>query len=185
MIICVGGGLIICEVEWGSGGVTPSANRNSFRVAISFYILTQGRGASPATLGWGNATPTELLLEWNCYGFGDGANKSNQSPNLSSITIINHKPIGNLASIIIINPKPIGTPTSITSTNHKSITLPRIRHNYQPQTNHRPRIHHKHQPQTNLPTSHPSQASTHKPITNLASITIITPQTNRRIYIHP
>ena len=46
--------MIICEVEWGSGGVTPSANRNSYRVAISFYILTQGRGASPLNPGLGN-----------------------------------------------------------------------------------------------------------------------------------
>ena len=54
MIICVGGGLIICEVEWGCVGVTPSANRNSYGVAISFYILTQGRGASPLNPGLGN-----------------------------------------------------------------------------------------------------------------------------------
>ena len=75
-----------------------------------------------------------MLLVWNCYGFGDGANKSNQSPNLAtitiitpkpigtptSITIINHKSIGNLASITIITPKPIGNLASITSINPKT-----------------------------------------------------------------
>ncbi|MEE0620734.1 MAG: hypothetical protein UC300_07145, partial [Prevotella sp.] len=76
--------------------------------------------------------PTELLLEWTCYALGMMPIKSGQSPNPTSITII--------------NPKPIGNPTSITSINPKPIT--------------RPRIHHKHQPQTNHPPSHPSQAST-------------------------
>ena len=33
--------------------VTPAANRNSYRVAISFYVLTQGRGASPLNPGLG------------------------------------------------------------------------------------------------------------------------------------
>ena len=34
--------------------VTPSANRNTYSIAISFYILTQGRGASPRNPGLGN-----------------------------------------------------------------------------------------------------------------------------------
>ena len=33
--------------------VTPSANRNTYSIAISFYILTQGRGASPLNPGLG------------------------------------------------------------------------------------------------------------------------------------
>ena len=31
--------------------VTPSANRNSYRVAIPYYIYTQGRGAAPLNPG--------------------------------------------------------------------------------------------------------------------------------------
>ena len=34
-----------------SAAVTPSANRNSYRVAILFCINTQGRGASPLNPG--------------------------------------------------------------------------------------------------------------------------------------
>ena len=84
--------------------ITPSANRNSFRVAISFYILTQGSVLRPQPLGWENATPTELLLVWSCYALGMMPIKSCLSPD----------------------------PASITSINHKSITHPSIRHNYHP-----------------------------------------------------
>ena len=63
MIICFGGTPIICEVEWGCVGVTPSANRNSYRVGISFYIIVpRVEVLRPSTLGWEIATPTELLL---------------------------------------------------------------------------------------------------------------------------
>ena len=31
--------------------VTPSANRNSYRVATPYYIYTQGRGAAPLNPG--------------------------------------------------------------------------------------------------------------------------------------
>ena len=41
----------ICEMEWGSVVVTPTANRNTYSIAIFFYILTQGRGASPLNPG--------------------------------------------------------------------------------------------------------------------------------------
>ena len=34
--------------------VTPTANRNTYSIAIFFYILTQGRGASPLNPGLGN-----------------------------------------------------------------------------------------------------------------------------------
>ena len=40
--------------------VTPTAKRNSYRVAILVGVLTQGSVLHPATLGWGNATPSEL-----------------------------------------------------------------------------------------------------------------------------
>ena len=42
------------SLHFGRLMVTPSANRNSYRVAIFFYILTQGRGASPLNPGLGN-----------------------------------------------------------------------------------------------------------------------------------
>ena len=34
--------------------VTPSANRNTYSIAIPYYIYTQGRGASPLNPGLGN-----------------------------------------------------------------------------------------------------------------------------------
>ena len=40
--------------------VTPSANRNTYSVAIIVGYLTQGSVLSPATLGYVIATPTEL-----------------------------------------------------------------------------------------------------------------------------
>ena len=42
--------------------VTPTANRNSFRVALSFIIAPRVEALRTSTLGWGNATPSELLL---------------------------------------------------------------------------------------------------------------------------
>ena len=43
--------------------VTPSAKRNTYSVAMMVGGgWTQGSVLSPATLGWGNATPTALLL---------------------------------------------------------------------------------------------------------------------------
>ena len=91
----------------------------------------------PATLGYVIATPTELLLEWTCYALGMMPIQSGQSPNPTSITIINPKPIGNPTSITSIILRPIGNLASITSINHKPITRPHIHHKHQPQTNHR------------------------------------------------
>ena len=43
--------------------VTPSAKRNTYSVAMMVGgACTQGSVLTPATLGWGNATPTALLL---------------------------------------------------------------------------------------------------------------------------
>ena len=43
--------------------ITPSAKRNTYSVAMMVgWACTQGSVLSPATLGWGNATPSELLL---------------------------------------------------------------------------------------------------------------------------
>ena len=40
--------------------VTPTANRNSYRVAILVGQLPRVEALHASTLGWGNATPTEL-----------------------------------------------------------------------------------------------------------------------------
>ena len=41
----------------------PSAKRNTYSVAMMVgWACTQGSVLLPATLGWGNATPTALLL---------------------------------------------------------------------------------------------------------------------------
>ena len=41
----------------------PSAKRNTYSVATMVgMVWTQGSVLPPATLGWGNATPTALLL---------------------------------------------------------------------------------------------------------------------------
>ena len=178
--------------------ITPSANRNSYRVAISSYILTQGSVLRPQP--WAGKTQLLQSCCWNGAAMALGMapinqtnhptshpsqlSTSNQSPYPTSITIINHKPITNPTSIIIITPKSITDLASITIINHKSITLPHIRHNYQPQTYH--------------PTSHPSQASTTNQSPNPTSITSINPkpitqplirhnyqpQTNHRPRIH-
>ena len=42
--------------------ITPSAKRNTYSVAMMVGACTQGSVLSPATLGWGNATPTALQL---------------------------------------------------------------------------------------------------------------------------
>ena len=42
--------------------VTPTANRNSFRVALSFIIIPRVEALRTSTLGYEIATPTELLL---------------------------------------------------------------------------------------------------------------------------
>ena len=106
----------------------------------------------PQPWAGGNATPTELLLEWTCYALGTMPIKSGLSPNPIFFTSINPKPVSqpyihhnyqpqtnhppphpSQAS----TPKPIGNPTSITSINYKPITQPHIHHKHQPQTNHR------------------------------------------------
>ena len=40
--------------------VTPTANRNSFRVALSFIIVPRVEALRTSTLGYEIATPTEL-----------------------------------------------------------------------------------------------------------------------------
>ena len=42
--------------------ITPSANRNSYRVATPFIYIPRVEALRTSTLGWGNATPTELPL---------------------------------------------------------------------------------------------------------------------------
>ena len=156
--------------------ITPSANRNSYRVAISFYILTQGSVLRPQP--WAGKSQLLQSCCWNGTAMALGMapinqtnhptshpsqlSTSNQSPYPTSITIINHKPITNPTSIIIITPKSITDLASIIIINHKPIALPRIHHNYQPQINH--------------PTPHPSQLSTTNLSPNLASITSINPK---------
>ena len=43
-------------MKWNgvASGVTPSANRNTYSIAIPYCIYTQGRGASPLNPGLGN-----------------------------------------------------------------------------------------------------------------------------------
>ena len=42
--------------------ITPSANRNSYRVATPFIYIPRVEALRTSTLGWGNATPTEFPL---------------------------------------------------------------------------------------------------------------------------
>ena len=42
--------------------VTPSANRNSCRVAKRVGVIPRVEALRTSTLGWENATPTELPL---------------------------------------------------------------------------------------------------------------------------
>ena len=49
--------------------ITPSANRNSYRVATPFIYIPRVEALRTSTLGWGNATPTELpRVRTACYG---------------------------------------------------------------------------------------------------------------------
>ena len=131
--------------------ITPSANRNSYRVAISFYILTQGSVLRPQP--W--AGKSQLLQSCCWYGaamaLGMAPIKLNQSPtpHPSQLSTTNQSP--NPTSITIINPKPITNLASITIIYLKPITQPYIHHNYQPQTN--------------LPTPTSITIINHKPIT--------------------
>ena len=143
--------MIICEVECGCVGVTPSANRNSYRVAISFYILTQGSVLRPQP--WAGKTQLLQSCCWNGTAMALGMAPINQTNHPTShpsqLSTPNQSATSHPSQASTTNQSP--NPTSITIINHKSIARPYIDHNYQPQTNH--------------PPPYPSQLSTPKPIT--------------------
>ena len=54
------------NLHFGRLMVTPSAKRNSCRVAKRVGVIPRVEALRTSTLGWGNATPTELPLLAGC-----------------------------------------------------------------------------------------------------------------------
>ena len=159
--------------------ITPTAKRNSYRVAILVETLPRvaGHARNP---GLCNRNSYRVAAGMDLLCLGDDAHKirpvtqpyilhkHHSQTNRETHIHHKHQPQTNHPPphpSQVSTPKPIGNPTSITSINYKSIT--------------QPHIHHKHQPQTNHPPPHPSQASTTKPIT--ASISAPTKRIRRLV----
>ena len=117
--------------------ITPSPKRNSYRVAISFYILTQGSVLRPQP--WAGKAQLLQSCCWNGAAMALGMAPINQTyhppPHPSQASTPNQSATSRPS--LSSTPKPITNLASITSINPKPITRPHIHHKYQPQTNHR------------------------------------------------
>jgi hypothetical protein len=83
--------------------VTPSANRNTYSIAFSFFVLTQGRGAAHLNPGLGNRNSYRVAKDKR-------AGKSTDAGTHSTVTY----------SKSIVD----GTPTTATLKEHKTSIFP-------------------------------------------------------------